>query len=55
MNVHVTVTHGDVTFAALGFRFEICDSAFGGRKAISLCGADPWRRSGKRDEQRSQE
>ncbi len=55
VNVHVTFSRGDVAFAALRFRFKICYSALGGRKASFLCGGDAWRQHREREDRCGQE
>src|SRR5712664_3483057 len=55
VNVHLAFSRGDVAFAALRFRFQICDSAFGGGSGSLLGGGAAWRQNCKREEQPSRE
>jgi hypothetical protein len=38
MDIYVTVGRADVAFSALYFRFQIGDTALGGRQAAALLG-----------------
>jgi hypothetical protein len=54
VDVNVTISRGDVTAAALRFRFQVDNTAFGGRKTNLLSRGEACRRTGKGNKKGSQ-